>query len=269
MQRGVDGAEQQRQRAAAGAVRHDHADAAPVKVEPASDSAMNAVTCAALSTSSAPPRNAAGPAALPTARVRDHACASCAHLAGAGSGGQCGGPPGASMSEWILSPRQWLRSHRPPHALARRPGTGTPAAPVGQVHLGLGNFFRAHQAWYTEHSPDRDQWGIAAFTGRSSALADALASQDCLYTLVTRADEPAISSTSSAVCRLPTRQRSPELPALPGRAAVRVLTLTVTEAGYCLAAVTVAWTPGIPRWRRTWPRCEPGRPSRSSTAAPG
>lgn len=29
-----------------------------------------------------------------------------------------------------------------------------PAAPVRHVHLGLGNFFRAHQAWYTAHAPD-------------------------------------------------------------------------------------------------------------------
>ena len=30
---------------------------------------------------------------------------------------------------------------------------GRPAAPVRMVHLGLGNFTRAHQAWYTEHAP--------------------------------------------------------------------------------------------------------------------
>ena len=42
------------------------------------------------------------------------------------------------------------------------------------VHLGLGNFFRAHQAWYTDQAPDAADWGIAAFTGRSTALAEAL-----------------------------------------------------------------------------------------------
>lgn len=44
---------------------------------------------------------------------------------------------------------------------------GRPAAPVRIVHLGVGNFFRAHQAWYTEHATDAAEWGIAAFTGRS------------------------------------------------------------------------------------------------------
>ena len=71
--------------------------------------------------------------------------------------------------------------------LSRAAGHGRPAAPVRLVHLGLGNFFRAHQAWYTEHAPDAEQWGIAAFEGRGSRLAQALAAQDGLYTLITRA----------------------------------------------------------------------------------
>ncbi len=61
-----------------------------------------------------------------------------------------------------------------------------PAAPVRIVHLGLGNFHRAHQAWYTAHAADAGEWGIAAFTGRRADTADALAPQDGLYTLITR-----------------------------------------------------------------------------------
>lgn len=62
------------------------------------------------------------------------------------------------------------------------------AAPVRIVHLGLGNFFRAHQCWYTEHAPDTADWGIAAFTGRgNSPVVEQLNEQDGLYTLVSRA----------------------------------------------------------------------------------
>ena len=61
--------------------------------------------------------------------------------------------------------------------------------PIKIVHLGLGNFFRAHQAWYTDRAPDAAEWGIAAFTGRSRPLADALTAQDGLYTLVVRGPE--------------------------------------------------------------------------------
>ena len=70
--------------------------------------------------------------------------------------------------------------------LSRAAGHGRAAAPVRLLHLGLGNFFRAHQCWYTEHAPDAAEWGIAAFTGRSTRLADALTAQDGLYTMITR-----------------------------------------------------------------------------------
>ena len=51
------------------------------------------------------------------------------------------------------------------------------APPVRLVHLGLGNFFRAHQAWYTTNAPDAAQWGIAAFTGRSTERSHARAAE--------------------------------------------------------------------------------------------
>ncbi|MFD0503212.1 hypothetical protein ACFQ0G_10415 [Streptomyces chiangmaiensis] len=71
-------------------------------------------------------------------------------------------------------------------SLSRAAGDGRPQAPIRLLHLGLGNFFRAHQAWYTDRAPDANHWGIAAFTGRRPGLADALWAQDGLYTLVTR-----------------------------------------------------------------------------------
>lgn len=120
----------------------------------------------------------------------------------------------------------------PPATLSRGAGHGRPAAPVRIVHLGVGNFFRAHQAWYTEHAEDAADWGIAAFTGRSSAMADALRPQDGLYTLITKGaggDSYEVVSSLSAVhpaddhAALLGYFRSPEL---------AVVTLTVTEAGY-------------------------------------
>ncbi|MGW6130959.1 mannitol dehydrogenase family protein [Cellulomonas sp. NPDC055163] len=113
-----------------------------------------------------------------------------------------------------------------------RAGHGRPAAPVRIVHLGLGNFFRAHQAWYTEHAPDADAWGIAAFTGRSAAAAEALAPQDGLYTLVTRAaggDTFEVVSSVSAVHAAADHEAWLGYWAAPETA---VVTLTVTEAGY-------------------------------------
>jgi fructuronate reductase len=105
-------------------------------------------------------------------------------------------------------------------------------APVRIVHLGLGNFHRAHQAWYTAHSPDADQWGIAAFTGRRSDTADALAPQDGLYTLITRSadgDSFELVGALSAVHAAAEHERYLEYLSRPEMA---IITITVTEAGY-------------------------------------
>ncbi|MGH3494813.1 MAG: mannitol dehydrogenase family protein, partial [Sciscionella sp.] len=102
-----------------------------------------------------------------------------------------------------------------------------------QVHLGLGNFFRAHQAAYTALAPDADEWGIAAFTGRSRELADAVSSQDGLYTLITQAPEgnhfDVIASISQAHAGTDLDMWLRYL----GLSETRLLTLTVTEAAYC------------------------------------
>ena len=115
------------------------------------------------------------------------------------------------------------------------PNTPT-AAPVRIVHLGIGNFHRAHQAWYTEHSPDADQWGIAAFTGRRTDMADALKPQDGLYTLITRSGEGdtfeligALSAVHAAV------EHEVYLDYL-SRSEVAIITITVTEAAYLRGA---------------------------------
>jgi fructuronate reductase len=110
------------------------------------------------------------------------------------------------------------------------------AAPVRMVHIGVGNFHRAHQAWYTAHSPDADEWGYAAFTGRSARMVDALAPQDGLYTLITRSAEGdtfELIGTLSAVHAA--AEHDTYLDYL-SRPEVAVVTITVTEAGYLRGA---------------------------------
>ncbi|MFT4296647.1 MAG: mannitol dehydrogenase family protein [Micropruina sp.] len=109
---------------------------------------------------------------------------------------------------------------------------GRPAPGVRIVHLGLGNFFRAHQAWYTDRAGDADQWGIAAFSGRSVGIGSELARQENLYTLVTvgaEGNEYRVISSIAAV------HSGGDVDALLGYLVdpqVSVLTMTVTEAGY-------------------------------------
>jgi fructuronate reductase len=111
---------------------------------------------------------------------------------------------------------------------------GRPAAPVRIAHLGPGNFFRAHQAWYTEHAGDAAGWGIAAFAGRRGAVARELASQDGLYTLLVRTadgDRPeVVSAVSEVSAELADWRRTFARPELA------LVTSTVTEAGYRRAA---------------------------------
>ncbi|MDA8439533.1 MAG: mannitol dehydrogenase family protein [Propionibacterium sp.] len=107
-----------------------------------------------------------------------------------------------------------------------------PAAPVRIIHLGLGNFSRAHLAWYTTHAPDADRWGIAAFTGRSPDLADRLWPQNGLFHLVIRdptGDRVELIDSLAAVHAADEHIAWLSYFADP---AVCLVTSTITEAGY-------------------------------------
>jgi fructuronate reductase len=114
------------------------------------------------------------------------------------------------------------------------------APPVRHVHLGLGNFFRAHQAWYSAHAPDCAQWGIAAFTGRgskrSSAVAAALGAQDGLYTLVIRGSERDRFEVVNSIAAVHTADDHGAWLGYFADPLVQVVTTTVTEAGYLRGA---------------------------------
>ncbi|MCO8269225.1 mannitol dehydrogenase family protein [Actinoplanes sp. TRM 88003] len=108
------------------------------------------------------------------------------------------------------------------------------SAPVRIVHLGLGGFFRAHQAWYTGFD---DGWGIAAFTGRSAALAEALTRQDGRYTLIVRGpSQDDLQVQTSIVAAFPGSDAAAWRDAVADPA-VAVLTITMTEAAYAPGGV--------------------------------
>ncbi|MHA6799453.1 mannitol dehydrogenase family protein [Bounagaea algeriensis] len=104
-----------------------------------------------------------------------------------------------------------------------------PPAPVRAVHLGLGAFHRAHQAVYTAADPD---WGIAAYTFRSTELPHLLTEQEGVYSLQIRGGSEdrgeIVDSISRAHPGCDTEQWLADL-ASPE---VALLTLTITEAAY-------------------------------------
>ncbi|MCQ9162880.1 MULTISPECIES: mannitol dehydrogenase family protein [unclassified Arthrobacter] len=111
-----------------------------------------------------------------------------------------------------------------------------PAAPVRIVHLGLGAFHRAHQAWYTQHAGDGAQWGIAAFTGRRPDAATALAAQDGLYTLIERGGAGDTFELMTSIVQAHDGADVATLCRLVAAPSTALVTLTITEAAYHLAA---------------------------------
>jgi fructuronate reductase len=102
------------------------------------------------------------------------------------------------------------------------------------VHIGLGAFHKAHQAWYTQHANDQD-WGIVAFTGRTPEAADQLNHNGCKFTLVTRfADHDEFETISSIVRAVPGTDTQ-ELIRTLSNPDIALVTLTITEAGYQLS----------------------------------
>ncbi|MEV4343789.1 mannitol dehydrogenase family protein [Actinoplanes sp. NPDC049596] len=122
---------------------------------------------------------------------------------------------------------------------AFRPRIG-PVAP-GIVHLGLGAFFRAHQAVFTEDAMAAagGDWGIIGVAPRSRAVVDALTAQDFLYSVTTLGPSGNSTRVIGALAGARAAAGDPNaVVALLADPAIRIVTLTVTEKGYKLDPAT-------------------------------
>lgn len=127
-------------------------------------------------------------------------------------------------------------------AAVARPGYDRAAMRVGIVHLGLGAFVRAHLAAVNEAALDAGAdpcWGICGVSLRQADTRDALAPQSGLYALALRsADAGGHEQTRMAVigCLLETLVAPEDPQAVLARIAhadTRIVSVTVTEKGYC------------------------------------
>ncbi len=113
------------------------------------------------------------------------------------------------------------------------------AQAVGIVHLGIGAFHRAHQAWYTDlamDAGDRD-WAVTGVSLRSPGVAEQMNPQDGLYTVTERSEAGWHSRSIGAVREvLVARDQRDAVIARMADPACHVVSLTVTEKGYCRAA---------------------------------
>lgn len=106
---------------------------------------------------------------------------------------------------------------------------------TGIVHFGPGAFHRAHQAAFVDVLLDDDpRWGIAAVSLRTRATVAALADQDGLYTLAIR-DTDCKERVIGAHSAFLGPEDASAVHALLADPAVRLVTSTVTEKGYCFA----------------------------------
>lgn len=115
------------------------------------------------------------------------------------------------------------------------------AVTPGIVHLGFGGFHRAHMARYTHALMDHDEaalaWGIVGggLMPADAKMAESLGPQDALYTLVERDGTNEAASVIGSVVRvIYAGESSAALLDAIDDPRIRIVSLTVTENGYCL-----------------------------------
>lgn len=122
----------------------------------------------------------------------------------------------------------------------------------GIIHIGLGNFHRAHQALYLEDLFNQGKaldWGIlgAGVRPGDARVRDALQSQDWLTTVV----EVEPGARRARICGsmldfLPVEPTNAALIQALANPRIRIVSLTITEGGYCINSATGTFDPDHP-----------------------
>ncbi len=133
-----------------------------------------------------------------------------------------------------------------------RPTYDRDALTPGIVHIGLGNFHRAHQAWYLHRLMQQGKaldWAIvgAGVRPADTAQRERLLAQDCLTTLIEL--DPGGKSAEvigPMIDFLPVEPDNASLIRQMADPAIRIVSLTVTEGGYYLDPTTGAFDAAHP-----------------------
>ena len=118
----------------------------------------------------------------------------------------------------------------------RRPAYDRSRVMPGIVHLGIGAFHRAHEAIFVDDLLAKGalDWGIIGASLRSPDTYAALAPQDCLYTVAIRAGQDTEHRVIGSILDTEVVKNNPaHLIARMADPATRIVSLTVTEKGYC------------------------------------
>jgi fructuronate reductase len=117
-----------------------------------------------------------------------------------------------------------------------RPAYDRSRMKLGIVHLGLGAFVRAHVATYVEDvlAQEFAHWGIAGVSLKRPDQRDKLAPQNTLYTALKRQGDGVTARVVGCVKKSLVAPEDPEyLLAMMTDRAARIVSLTITEKGYC------------------------------------
>jgi fructuronate reductase len=107
---------------------------------------------------------------------------------------------------------------------------------TGIVHLGLGNFHRAHAAAYTAQAlaSEPGDWGIHGFANRSHDVVTAMRAQDGCYSILELSERGRSAAVVDVHRGLGVLADEPDaFISAVAAPANRILTLTVSEVGYC------------------------------------
>jgi fructuronate reductase len=121
------------------------------------------------------------------------------------------------------------------------PGYNRSALLPGMAHIGVGAFHRCHQAEYTDDllALEPGRWGVIGINIREPRLSSSLGRQSGLYTRLCRENDRVEARIIGSIVKTIDSQDSPD-PALEVLASphIDVVTMTVTEKGYCHAPST-------------------------------
>ncbi len=119
----------------------------------------------------------------------------------------------------------------------RQPAYDRAETKVSIVHMGPGIFHRAHQAVYIDDVLAKEKdWAICGISLNSTKPGDILRRQTYLYTLAVLGDETICRIIGSITDILAARRQQARTLARLSHPDTRIVSLTITEKGYCLTA---------------------------------
>jgi len=112
---------------------------------------------------------------------------------------------------------------------------------AGIVHLGVGNFHRAHQAICVDDALQAGEmdWAISGVSLRSQRMRNQMFPQDCLYSLTCRGRHGSKTRVIAAHKNVISHRETPDhTVAVLTDPRTRIVSLTISEKGYCAAQGT-------------------------------